>query len=194
MANADKHLCAYPGCTEPGEYPAPQDPRRLNERVFFCLPHVKAYNASWNGLDGFSSDEIFNMQHGGAHWNRPTWRMGADSPSFKKATFSAEDTRDPFRFFEESTAPNQRTGGGDSSTQGTFVGSSMPGQIREACETLAVQPPLDRAAVKRQYRTLARKFHPDLNQDTPGAEDRLKRINAAYKVLLAYLDKQDASR
>ena len=37
--------------------------------------------------------------------------------------------------------------------------------------------------IKRAYRKLARRHHPDANLDDPGAEARFKEINAAYKVL-----------
>jgi curved DNA-binding protein len=36
--------------------------------------------------------------------------------------------------------------------------------------------------IRKAYRTLARKFHPDVNKDK-GAEDRFKQINEAYEVL-----------
>lgn len=38
--------------------------------------------------------------------------------------------------------------------------------------------------IKRAYRRLARKFHPDLNQQTQQAQDqRIKLLNEAYRVL-----------
>lgn len=40
------------------------------------------------------------------------------------------------------------------------------------------------AEIKRSYRRLARKFHPDLNQQTQQAQDeRIKLLNEAYRVL-----------
>ena len=37
--------------------------------------------------------------------------------------------------------------------------------------------------IKRAYRKLARKYHPDLNQDNPKAEEQFKAINEAHEVL-----------
>jgi len=37
--------------------------------------------------------------------------------------------------------------------------------------------------IKKAYRQLSKKYHPDLNRDNPEAEDKFKEINAAYEVL-----------
>ena len=37
--------------------------------------------------------------------------------------------------------------------------------------------------IKRAYRQLARKFHPDKNPDNKAAEEKFKEINEAYEVL-----------
>ncbi len=49
-------------------------------------------------------------------------------------------------------------------------------------EILGVARTADKDELKRAYRRLARKYHPDVNKD-PGAEDRFKDINKAYEVL-----------
>ena len=38
-------------------------------------------------------------------------------------------------------------------------------------------------AIRKAYRKLARKHHPDLNPDDPAAEERFKRVSGAYEVL-----------
>ena len=37
--------------------------------------------------------------------------------------------------------------------------------------------------IKSAYRTLAKKYHPDLNKDNPEAETKFKEVNEAYSVL-----------
>jgi molecular chaperone DnaJ len=37
--------------------------------------------------------------------------------------------------------------------------------------------------IKRAYRALARRYHPDANKDDPSAEEKIKEINEAYEVL-----------
>jgi molecular chaperone DnaJ len=49
-------------------------------------------------------------------------------------------------------------------------------------QVLGVSRDVDQDELKRAYRRMARKFHPDVNQDA-GAEDKFKEINQAYEVL-----------
>ena len=49
-------------------------------------------------------------------------------------------------------------------------------------QILGISRDADKEEIKRAYRRLARKYHPDVNKD-PGAEERFKEINRAYEVL-----------
>jgi curved DNA-binding protein len=49
-------------------------------------------------------------------------------------------------------------------------------------ETLEVPRTASAEDIRRAYRRLARKYHPDVNKE-PGAEDRFKQISEAYEVL-----------
>lgn len=53
---------------------------------------------------------------------------------------------------------------------------------RDYYEILGVSRDADKEEIKRAYRRLARKYHPDVNKEA-GAEDRFKEINRAYEVL-----------
>ncbi|DAB33701.1 MAG: curved DNA-binding protein [Sulfurospirillum sp.] len=49
-------------------------------------------------------------------------------------------------------------------------------------ETLGVSKEASSEEIKKAYRRLARKYHPDINKEA-GAEDKFKEINAAYEIL-----------
>ena len=49
-------------------------------------------------------------------------------------------------------------------------------------DTLGIPRNADDKEVKKAYRNLARKYHPDVNKE-PGAEEKFKKINEAYSVL-----------
>jgi curved DNA-binding protein len=58
----------------------------------------------------------------------------------------------------------------------------MPLSYTDYYEVLGVSRDADQDAIRRAYRKLARKYHPDLNSDSD-AEERFKELGEAYEVL-----------
>lgn len=54
---------------------------------------------------------------------------------------------------------------------------------RDYYEVLGVGRNADEAAIKKAYRKLAKKYHPDTNSSNAGAEEKFKEITEAYSVL-----------
>ncbi len=54
---------------------------------------------------------------------------------------------------------------------------------RDYYEVLGVSKTATEDELKKAYRKLARKYHPDLNKDDPQAADKFKEVNEAYSVL-----------
>ena len=57
------------------------------------------------------------------------------------------------------------------------------GDKRDYYEVLGVDRSVDEAALKKAYRQLAKKYHPDVNPGDKEAEAKFKEINEAYEVL-----------
>lgn len=54
---------------------------------------------------------------------------------------------------------------------------------RDYYEVLGVSKDTEASEIKKAYRKLAMKFHPDQNPDDPGAEEKFKELGEAYEVL-----------
>src|SRR5262249_23290139 len=59
----------------------------------------------------------------------------------------------------------------------------MPVKFRDYYEILGVARTAKEDEIKKTYRKLARKYHPDLNPNNKQAEEKFKEIQEAYEVL-----------
>lgn len=59
----------------------------------------------------------------------------------------------------------------------------MAGATKDFYEILGVSEKAEADEIKKAYRKLAKKYHPDANADDPAAADRFKEIGEAYSVL-----------
>ena len=56
-------------------------------------------------------------------------------------------------------------------------------EYKDYYKVLEVDKRASEADIKKSYRKLARKYHPDVNPDSAQAEEKFKEINEAYEVL-----------
>ena len=58
----------------------------------------------------------------------------------------------------------------------------MMSEKRDYYEVLGLSKGASEEEIKKAYRKMAKKYHPDINKE-PGAEEKFKEINEAYEVL-----------
>lgn len=171
--------CAMPGCSGEAHFKAPKH-RGLNEYYHFCLDHVKEYNKAWDFFSGMSDKEIEGHMLSSLYGDRPTWRYDAEAGFEDRLRQSV---------WREYGFENRQTRAG-SNTQEDDHNSSAPAAGSPEFEALAImglEPPVTLGCIKKRYKDLVKKHHPDLNRGCAKSEELLKRINMSYTILkLAY--------
>ncbi len=161
-----ERLCEHPQCGVPGLYRAPASPQRLNSYRWFCLQHIREYNAAWNYYSGLSDATVEQLRREDTVWRRPSWpftqgRRGGTSSGLN----------DPFGFFSEKPSPSPAKG--------------PQSEERKALEALGLEYGVSLERIKTRYKELVKRLHPDANGGDSTAEERLKVINQAYSTLKA---------
>jgi len=161
-------MCDHPGCAELGDFRAPRSRTSLNEYYWFCLEHVRTYNASWDFYRGMSEAECEAWRRSDVVGGRPTWPLGARGPKFYGV--GQDEMRDALRsFFMFDEAPPK---------------PRRPAtQEEEALAVLDLTVGATAAEIKARYKVLVKRHHPDANGGDKLAEDRVKSINQAYTYL-----------
>ena len=136
---------------------------------------MREFNAGYNFFEGMSADQIMAAQS-------PTGGWETESRAFRPAG-SADlpprwaDFKDPMdalgaRFRQRMDAARRE--------------AANPGLSREehdAMQLLGLSADADRAALRRRYSELVRKYHPDRNGGDRSFETRLGAVVEAYQLL-----------
>jgi DnaJ domain len=165
--------CDHPGCQLAGDFRAPKGRFREGQFFHFCLPHVQAYNKSYNYFSGMSDDAISDYQKEALTGHRPTWTIGARQGSGDSA--SAGDY-DPMGLFG---------GAGRARTKPEPAQSRYGALAKKALETLDLDETATAETIRAKYKAWVKRLHPDANGGDRSREDRLREIIRAYNSLKA---------
>ena len=164
--------CEADGCAGAGEFRAPRS--NTGDRAagwhWFCLDHVRAFNAAYNYFDGMNPDEI-----AAAHNPHPSWER-ATRP-FATNAAGIEDVDDPLGIFAS------RYGRRRFDEAVSRGGRPISPADRNALSVLRLDSRATLDDIRRAYRDLVRRYHPDSNGGDRSNEAKLQDVIDAYTQL-----------
>ena len=172
---AEHRGCERPGCREEGRYRAPHSRNEIDYYHWFCLEHAREYNAGWNFFEGMSRADIERFLRDDVTGHRPTWPLGLGPAG----SAIGNRLRDHFGVFaQEGLAMfgGGAHGGGDAQPE-------RKPEERRALARLNLSPESTLLEIKRRYKELVKRYHPDVTGGDRQAEERLKAVNEAYETL-----------
>jgi curved DNA-binding protein CbpA len=178
---AEGPTCEWVGCDHAATHRAPKGRHRENEFWRYCFDHVRLYNQSYNYFAGMPDDAVAAYQKDALTGHRPTWKMGQNGGSrpADRVRESIPDGgfADPFGVFGEM--------GGQARPEAEPPRESrmIRNVERRALETLGVEFGATAEEIKARFKTLVKKYHPDVNGGDISTEDRLRDVIQAYNHL-----------
>ncbi len=177
---ANGRPCEVPGCAEAGEFRAPpvegapQGGERPNAYRWFCLEHIRAFNAGYNYFAGMTAEEITDAQRPYAGWDRETRafaRAGVDpGPAWADFADPLDAIGAKFRDARVNRAERRD-------------GRSLSPADRSALKVMGLDIDVDRTGLRQRYSELVRRYHPDRNGGDRQHEAALQKVIAAYQQL-----------
>ena len=173
--------CQHPTCREAGEFRAPGGSGNSfdgpGEWRWFCLDHVREFNAGYDWFAGMSADEIYAAQAPGAAWQSetPAFRPTAGLDGMPRWA----DFVDPLDAIQARANGLRRGAAGRNHAEA----SRFTPREQEALSVMGLGPKDDRKALRRRYSDLVRRYHPDRNGGDRTHESRLQRVVEAYQLL-----------
>ncbi len=175
--DAATQRCEWPDCDDEAEHRAPVSRDDMATYKWFCREHAKQYNKSWNYFLGMTDAEVEADVREDTVWHRPTWPIGGptrqEGPVFDGAAF-----HDPLGIF----------GGAGGHRPPEFERKpALEPAMRRALAVLGYDGPVTLDEIKTRYKALVKRHHPDAKSGADASDERIKQINQAYRVVLAFL-------
>lgn len=172
IEHGDDRRCEAEGCAEAGEFRAPKSASpEVDGYHWFCLDHVRDYNARWNVFDHTTPDQAARMANGHLQWDRPTWPFGMN-PNGSATLHDPMGVLKGVKGFEAyADAPHPITG------------KPMSAKDKRALSTLGLDERATSADIRLNYRALLKRYHPDHNGGDKEKEKKLRAVIDAYKHL-----------
>jgi hypothetical protein len=145
--------------------------------MWFCLDHVREFNAAYNWFAGMSAEEIVAAQHPAAGWaNSSTTRAFRADAGVDGAPRWA-DFADPLDAIGARASDLRRQ------ARGRAQASRFTRDEQDALSAMDLTGDVDQHSLRRRYYELVRRYHPDRNGGDRRHEARLTKVVEAYQLL-----------
>ena len=164
-----KNICDWNNCNESGEYKAPIEKDNSKKFRMLCLKHVKEFNKNWNYFSGMNDNQIVNFLKSDMTWHKPTQSFSSSDNFFKvlwnntlKDEFDNKKIKSDFNYMRQFKFDHKDI---------------------KAFEILGLSVGMKWIKIQEKFKTLVKKFHPDMNLGNKKYEEKLKLITLAYTQL-----------
>lgn len=172
--------CQAPDCQQPGEFRAPGIRGNSFDGPgmwrWFCLEHIREFNAGYDWFEGMNADEILAAQSPAAGWASETRAFKPDAGV--DGTPRWADFADPLDAIGGRAADIKARASGNAAVYSKFTPREQ-----QALTEMGLDVDTDRPALRRRYSDLVRRYHPDRNGGDRSHEARLGRVVEAYQLL-----------
>ena len=172
----NERQCDVKECKNPGQYIAPKSPN-CKEKYIFCLAHVKEYNKRWNFFAGKSQTQIYDYQKNDFFIGRPTRPFSKGVSSKIKFEFEYSFDHENLNFIKRKDKQN------------IYRKRKFSAEISKCLEIFNFKDEFNEKELKKRYKELVKKYHPDLNKNFLNKEKNIKEINKSYSKLMKFLEK-----
>ena len=163
---------------------------RVDDSAWFCLQHVREYNAEWDFFDGMNEDEINDFRDEDASWHRPTWPVSepGTGAGTRAGMGAAQSAGGPWTGADAFSDPHslfpggRKNGTAGNGTANSFKRSLTMGDL-EALRVLGLEEDASVTDIKTSFKRLAKQHHPDLNGGDAESGIRLRAVIEAYNCL-----------
>ncbi len=160
--------CAHPGCVREAEFRAPASNRvagHVGGWQWLCLDHVREFNAGYNFFDGMSPDAISEAQSPLAGWAHVVHDVNG------------------YKFNDPLNALHGKFGRDAFAGRRSKAGHVLAEADLRALKVLELDATASLPTVRRAYKALVRRFHPDSNGGDRTHERKLQDVVQAYNHL-----------
>ena len=164
-----KNICDWNNCKELGEYKAPIERDNSKKFRMLCLKHIREFNKNWNYFSGMDDNQILNFLKSDMTWHKPTQSFSSSDNFFKvlwnntlKDEFDNRKIKSDFNYMRQFKFDHKDI---------------------KAFEILGLSVGMKWMKIQEKFKTLVKKFHPDMNLGNKKYEEKLKLITLAYTQL-----------